>query len=193
MAAVLSTALAAQPLFGAAAFRSGQAARPLAFRDFKIVMQYLFKLILNGLWLSLLVAAPVQAATSSLSIGEIRGIAGKCLDIEPRRTEGGAKVFIWDCNGSKSQQWMIIPISGEIRAASGKCLDVPNANPSDYTKLQMWACNASNAQQWRYVDGEIRGLAGKCVDVDNAETANGTPVQLMECNSTNAQSWVMPR
>lgn len=122
---------------------------------------------------------------------EIRGIAGKCLDLEQNQAYDGATIQIWQCNNTPAQSWRLNPQTGEIRGRAGKCLDVENANTEDGTRVQLFECNGTNAQKWRYHQGEIRGLAGKCLDVENANTNDGTRVQLMQCNGTNAQSWII--
>lgn len=143
--------------------------------------------------LALLAVTLVAAIPQNAQAAELRGLAGKCLDVDQNQARDGAKVQIWECNGTPAQQWLFNPKSGEIRGPGGKCLDVDNAGTADGTRVQLFQCNGTNAQRWRYVKGELRGIASKCLDVDGANTEDGTPVQLWECNGTNAQSWVLPR
>lgn len=145
----------------------------------------------NGRFLMSLVLGLAFSAAAPAFAGEIRGIAGKCLDVDRAQTQDGTQVQIWDCNATKAQNWTLNPKTGEIRGLAGKCLDVDHAETADGTRIQLWECNGSEAQRWRYVKGELRGIAGKCLDVDNANTESGTRVQLWTCNGTNAQSWTL--
>ncbi|MFZ6747160.1 ricin-type beta-trefoil lectin domain protein [Undibacterium sp. JH2W] len=138
-------------------------------------------------------ATYVIGAPATAYAAEIRGLAGKCLDVEQNKTHDGARVQIWECNGTPAQQWNYNQRTGEVRGSAGKCLDVDNGNSADGTRIQIFQCNGTNAQRWSYAKGELRGIAGKCLDVDNGNTDDGTRVQLWECNATNAQSWVLLR
>jgi len=135
----------------------------------------------------------VIGAPATAHAAEIRGLAGKCLDVDQNKTHDGARVQIWACNGTPAQQWQYNLRTGEVRGPAGKCLDVENADSADGTRIQLYQCNGTNAQRWSYLKGELRGIAGKCLDVENADTDDGTRVQLWECNGTNAQSWIILR
>ncbi len=118
--------------------------------------------------------------------------AGKCLDVHaPDQFNNGAKVQVWDCNGSQQQTWA--RDGKTIRSGAGKCLDVhaPDQN-NNGGRIQVWDCNGSPQQQFEW-DGRtrvIRSGAGKCVDVHAPEQhLNGTGVQVWDCNGTQQQTW----
>ncbi|MFZ6876503.1 ricin-type beta-trefoil lectin domain protein [Undibacterium sp. Di27W] len=138
-------------------------------------------------------ATYVIGAPATVQAAELRGIAGKCLDVDQGNTQDGASVQIWECNGTAAQQWNYNQRTGEVRGPAGKCLDVDNANTANGTRIQLHQCNGTNAQRWTHAKGELRGIAGKCLDVENAHTEDGTRVQLWECNASNAQNWALLR
>lgn len=120
--------------------------------------------------------------------GLLHGRGGKCLDVNGGATDDGAKVQLWDCNGSDAQVWTYE--GGVIRGPGGLCLDVAWANDADGTPVQLWGCNGGVAQRWTWNhDGTIEGLSGKCLDVSGGGTANGTQIQLWPCNGTASQNW----
>ena len=118
--------------------------------------------------------------------------AGKCLDVHaPDQSSNGAKVQVWDCNGTRQQTWA--RDGKTIRSAAGKCLDVHA--PDQYNnggRVQVWDCNGSLQQQFEW-DGRaqvIRTGAGKCVDVHAPDQHNnGGAVQVWDCNNTLQQQW----
>ena len=74
--------------------------------------------------------------------------AGKCLDVHaPDQYTNGARVQVWDCNGSIQQQWRIE--GNAIKSGAGKCLDVhaPDQN-NNGARVQVWDCNGSLQQTW---------------------------------------------
>ena len=118
--------------------------------------------------------------------------AGKCLDVHaPDQFNNGAKVQVWDCNGSQQQTWA--RDGKTIRSAAGKCLDV-HAPDQDKNggRVQVWDCNGSPQQQFEW-DGRsqvIRTGASKCVDVHAPDQdKNGGRVQVWDCNNTLQQNW----
>ena len=40
---------------------------------------------------------------------EIRGIAGKCLDVSGGGSDDGTPIILWPCHGGGNQQWMVQP------------------------------------------------------------------------------------
>ncbi|MGW2786306.1 ricin-type beta-trefoil lectin domain protein [Streptomyces populi] len=122
--------------------------------------------------------------------GEVKGVGGKCLDVDNAGTADGTKVQLWTCNGTGAQRWTVAA-DGTVKAL-GKCLDVDNAGTADGTKVQLWTCNNTGAQKWTAAaDGTVKAL-GKCLDVSGGGTADGTKVQLWTCNNTGAQKWTLP-
>ncbi|KUL75416.1 MULTISPECIES: PQQ-dependent sugar dehydrogenase, partial [unclassified Streptomyces] len=56
--------------------------------------------------------------------GEVRGVNGKCLDVDNANTADGTKMQIWTCNTTAAQRWTV-GTDNTLRAL-GKCLDIDN-------------------------------------------------------------------
>ncbi|MFF8448390.1 ThuA domain-containing protein [Streptomyces leeuwenhoekii] len=124
--------------------------------------------------------------------GAVRGVGGKCLDVDGAHTADGTKVQIWTCNDTPAQHWTVAP-DNTLRAL-GKCLDVSAAGTTDGTRVQLWTCNGTGAQQWTpHADGTLRNpRAGKCLDASGATWNDGTPVHLWTCHTGPNQKWTLP-
>ncbi|MFF3484594.1 PQQ-dependent sugar dehydrogenase [Streptomyces sp. NPDC002701] len=124
--------------------------------------------------------------------GEVKGVNGKCLDIDNAQTADGTKVQIWTCNGSEAQKWTS-PSDGTLRVL-GKCLDVSGGASADGTKIQLWTCNGSGAQTWAaQSDGTVRNpQSGKCLDASGGTWNDGTAVHLWTCHTAANQKWTLP-
>ncbi|AWE54143.1 ThuA domain-containing protein [Streptomyces nigra] len=124
--------------------------------------------------------------------GEVKGVNGKCLDVDNAGTADGTKVQIWTCNSSAAQRWTV----GEDSTfrALGKCLDVSGAGTADGTRIQLWTCNGTGAQQWTpQTDGTVRNpLSGKCLDASGGTWNDGTAVHLWTCHTGSNQKWTLP-
>ncbi|WP_435972387.1 ThuA domain-containing protein [Streptomyces sp. Qhu_M48] len=125
--------------------------------------------------------------------GEVKGVNGKCLDIDNAQTADGTKVQVWTCNGSSAQTWTVAD-DGSLRAL-GKCLDVSGGGGADGTKIQLWTCNGTGAQKWapQASDGTVRNpQSGKCLDASGGTWNDGTPVHLWTCHTGPNQKWTLP-
>ncbi|MFE5192006.1 lectin [Streptomyces sp. NPDC056628] len=124
--------------------------------------------------------------------GEVRGVNGKCLDIDNAGTADGTKVQIWTCNTTAAQRWTI-GTDSTFRAL-GKCLDIDNAGTADGTRIQLWTCNGTGAQLWTpQADGTVRNpRSGKCLDASGGTWNDGTPVHLWTCHTGPNQKWTLP-
>src|SRR3954470_20427325 len=81
---------------------------------------------------------PASAATA----GPIKGLGGKCIDIAGASSANGAKVQLYDCNGTGAQTWSVGNTDNSIKAL-GKCLDVTAAATANGAKIQLYDCNGS--------------------------------------------------
>ncbi|MFG2347501.1 PQQ-dependent sugar dehydrogenase [Streptomyces phaeochromogenes] len=125
-------------------------------------------------------------------LGEVKGVNGKCLDIDNAQTADGTKVQIWTCNTSAAQRWSV-PGDGTLRVL-GKCLDVSEGATADGTRIQLWTCNGSGAQTWAaQSDGTVRNpQSGKCLDASGGTWNDGTAVHLWTCHANANQKWTLP-
>ncbi|MFD8069883.1 ThuA domain-containing protein [Streptomyces parvulus] len=124
--------------------------------------------------------------------GEVKGVGGKCLDVDNSMTADGTKIQLWTCNGTAAQRWTRAD-DGTLTAL-GKCLDVSGGGTADGTKIQLWTCNGSGAQKWApQSDGTVRNpQSAKCLDASGGTWNDGTPVHLWTCHTGANQKWVLP-
>ena len=120
----------------------------------------------------------------------------KCLQPADVAVDG-ARLQIASCNGSKAQQFKMIPIPGEhysiANVQSGKCFDVASASVDNGAAIQQFPCHGGLNQQWMFADGgsgTIRVAArnsGKVLDVAEEKTVDGTPVSQWDWKSSGNQ------
>ncbi|MER7491230.1 ThuA domain-containing protein [Streptomyces pharetrae] len=124
--------------------------------------------------------------------GEVKGVNGKCLDVDGSQTADGTKVQLWTCGGSSAQKWTVSG-DGTLKAL-GKCLDVSGGGSADGTRIQLWTCNGTGAQKWApQSDGTVRNpQSGKCLDASGGTWNDGTPVHLWTCHTGPNQKWTLP-
>ncbi|MFC7896603.1 PQQ-dependent sugar dehydrogenase [Streptomyces sp. NPDC057381] len=124
--------------------------------------------------------------------GPVRGVNGKCLDVDNAGTTDGTAVQLWSCNQSSAQEWTVAA-DGTLRAL-GKCLDVSGGASADGTRVQLWTCNGTGAQKWAaQPDGTVRNpQSGKCLDASGGTWNDGTPVHLWTCHTGPNQKWTLP-
>ncbi|WP_078864009.1 glycoside hydrolase family 76 protein [Streptomyces sp. AcH 505] len=116
--------------------------------------------------------------------------AGKCLDDFGASTTAGAKVDLWDCNGSSAQTWTV---TGGTLRASGLCLDVTGAGTANGTLVELWTCNGGANQQWQPSNGTlVNPASGKCLDDPGFDTTNGTQLDIWTCDGGANQRWALP-
>ncbi|WP_151482538.1 lectin [Streptomyces albicerus] len=134
-----------------------------------------------------------QAGTSpGPRSGEVRGVNGKCLDVDNAGTADGTKIQVYTCNSTAAQRWTVAE-DGTFQAL-GKCLDVSGGASADGTKIQLWTCNNTGAQKWAaQADGTVRNpQSGKCLDASGGTWNDGTPVHLWTCHTGPNQKWTLP-
>ncbi|MDT0615886.1 lectin [Streptomyces sp. DSM 40712] len=124
--------------------------------------------------------------------GEVKGVNGKCLDVDGANTADGTQVQLWTCNGSGAQTWTVSG-DGALKVL-GKCLDVSGGGSADGTRIQVWTCNGTGAQQWApQSDGTVRNpQSGRCLDASGGTWNDGTPVHLWTCHNGPNQKWTLP-
>jgi len=117
--------------------------------------------------------------------------AARCLDVANGSGASGAAIQLYDCNGTRAQQWLAA--SRALRVYANSCLDVTGGALVSGTNVQLWPCNGTAAQQWTLAtDGTIRTTNDLCLEAALGGTSNGTRARVYTCNSTLAQQWVGP-
>lgn len=79
----------------------------------------------------------------------------KCLDIASGSSADGAKLQLWDCNGSNAQKFTISATSDGfwkiINVGSGKALDIKDASAAQNAEVHQWSYVGANNQQFKFV------------------------------------------
>jgi hypothetical protein len=130
-------------------------------------------------------AAAAVGGTSSI----IGNGSNRCIDIPSSNAVDGARLQLWDCNGTGAQRWTF-NADGSITAL-GKCMDVSGGSTANGAAVQLWTCNGTGAQKFTLsAAGDlVNTQANKCVDVTNVGTANGSKLQLWDCTGGSNQKW----
>ncbi|MFG3250874.1 ThuA domain-containing protein [Streptomyces sp. NPDC048187] len=126
--------------------------------------------------------------------GAVKGVNGKCLDVDGAQSADGTEIQLWTCNGTSAQTWTTTGTGTGTLKALGKCLDVSGGATADGTRIQLWTCNGTAAQTWNpQPDGTLRNpQSGKCLDASGGTWNDGTPVQLWTCHTGPNQKWTLP-
>ncbi|EKC99150.1 19 kDa protein having G-X-X-X-Q-X-W motif protein [Trichosporon asahii var. asahii CBS 8904] len=117
----------------------------------------------------------------------------KCIDVEAANFSNGAKVQVYDCNGSAAQNFEAKRGPTQIKVkGQNLCLDA-GTDPKSGSKVHLWQCYPGLKQQSWYITGDNR-LAlenqGLCLDLTDGSTANGNGLQVWECGTGNKnQEW----
>ncbi|MFC6080110.1 ricin-type beta-trefoil lectin domain protein [Sphaerisporangium aureirubrum] len=116
-------------------------------------------------------------------------LSGRCIDIPAANPADGARLQMYDCNGTAAQQWSINS-DGTVRAL-GKCMDAAAAGTANGTAIQLYTCNGTAAQRFTLSGaGDLVNVAAnRCVDIVNRNTANGAQLQLWDCTGSSNQKW----
>ncbi|PJZ71028.1 hypothetical protein CH373_00395 [Leptospira perolatii] len=128
---------------------------------------------------------------------EIKGIGGKCLDVDGAKTEPGTLVQLYTCNGTVAQKWTIFP-NGQIYYRNNLCL---YNSSSEGFQLSVQTCVDSNflykfALQKKLLNGGLlTGPFGDvtklCITARNGSSEDRTPVEMKPCLGSGepAQTW----
>jgi beta-glucanase (GH16 family) len=114
---------------------------------------------------------------------------GRCIDIPGANPVDGARLQMYDCNGTAAQQWTANS-DGTMRAM-GKCMDPAGGALANGTPIQLVTCNGNPVQRFTLsAAGDLVNVsANRCVDVKDRNTANGAQLQLWDCTGGSNQKW----
>ncbi|MFF4354454.1 ricin-type beta-trefoil lectin domain protein [Streptomyces sp. NPDC001530] len=112
----------------------------------------------------------------------------RCIDIVGGKAVQGAKLMIWDCSASASQQWTF---TGGTMRALGMCVQLAGGSTDDGIDLEIGSCNGSSAQRFELNVRHdlVSALADKCADVRDHQKTNGSRIQLWSCSGQDNQKW----
>ncbi|MEV6304347.1 ricin-type beta-trefoil lectin domain protein [Actinoplanes sp. NPDC051861] len=115
--------------------------------------------------------------------------SGRCIDVPAANPVDGARLQIYDCNGTTAQQWT--PGADGTLRSLGKCMDAAAAGTANGTAVQLYTCNGTAAQRFTLTaSGDlVNTAANRCVDVLDRGTANGALLQLWDCTGGTNQKW----
>jgi beta-glucanase (GH16 family) len=116
---------------------------------------------------------------------------GRCIDIPGANPVDGARLQMYDCNGTVAQRWTI-GSDGTVRAM-GKCMDAQGAGTANGTPVQLYTCNGTGAQRFTLTAaGDLVNVpANRCVDIRDRNSANGAQLQLWDCTGGANQKWTV--
>ncbi|MCA2213403.1 family 16 glycosylhydrolase [Jidongwangia harbinensis] len=114
---------------------------------------------------------------------------GKCIDIPGGNPADGARLQMYDCNGSAAQQWTFNG-DGTVRAM-GKCMDPAAAGSANGTPIQLVTCNGNPVQRFTLSGaGDLVNIsANRCVDIKEVNPNNGAQLHLWDCLGASNQKW----
>ncbi len=114
---------------------------------------------------------------------------GRCVDIPGANPVDGARLQMYDCNGTPAQQWTAGG-DGTLRAM-GKCMDPAGGALANGTPIQLVTCNGNPVQRFTLSGaGDLVNVsAGRCVDIKDRNSANGAQLQLWDCSGGANQKW----
>jgi beta-glucanase (GH16 family) len=114
---------------------------------------------------------------------------GRCIDIPAANPVDGARLQMYDCNGSAAQQWTFNG-DGTLRAM-GKCMDPAAGALTNGTPIQLVTCNGNPVQRFTLSgSGDLVNVsANRCVDIKDVNPDNGAQLQLWDCSGGSNQKW----
>ena len=115
--------------------------------------------------------------------------SGRCIDIPGANPVDGARLQLWDCNGSGAQKWA--PNADGTLRGLGKCMDPAGGALANGTPIQLVTCNGNPVQRFTLsASGDLVNVsANRCLDVKDWNSANGAQLQLWDCGGTTNQKW----
>ncbi|MEV6490288.1 family 16 glycosylhydrolase [Actinoplanes sp. NPDC051633] len=115
--------------------------------------------------------------------------SNRCIDIPGANPVDGARLQMYDCNGTVAQQWTANG-DGTMRAM-GKCMDPAGGALANGTPIQLVTCNGNPVQRFTLeASGNLRNLSSnRCVDIANWNANNGAPLHLWDCTGGSNQKW----
>jgi ricin-type beta-trefoil lectin protein len=139
--------------------------------------------------------ATASASTSApVTVHQVRGFDGACVDDFGNSSSDRAKIGIWTCSSTDTaQSWSY---SGdELKIHGDMCVNA-KGNGKSGSKLILWKCTGSanevfvhNSKQ-EYV--EKAGGWKYCIDDPGYSTKNGTQLFVYSCNNGPNQHWALP-
>lgn len=122
----------------------------------------------------------------------------KCLDIPGGNIENGQQLWIWNCDETPHQQWILIDGMIQSGADQTKCVDQLDSDTTNGTPIQIWDCSGGPQQMWGF-DSDRYSIflstsssdASKCFQMQDGSGIDGTPLEIWDCLPYGNQQWYL--
>ncbi|MGW5420927.1 ricin-type beta-trefoil lectin domain protein [Streptomyces sp. NPDC003943] len=122
---------------------------------------------------------------------QIKGIGGKCMDMQGGSTTNGNPVQIYTCNTGAGQRFAT---AGDRLSTGNKCLQAMGTTAGSPVQIQ--PCDGTAAQTWtaRTDTTFYNPASGRCLAVPGDVTTDGTDLVIGDCATTvpAGQKWTVP-
>ncbi|MEW2487894.1 ricin-type beta-trefoil lectin domain protein [Streptomyces sp. NPDC048411] len=122
---------------------------------------------------------------------QIKGIGGKCMDMQGGSTSNGNPVQIYTCDTGAGQRFAT---AGDRLSTGNKCLQAMGTVAGSPVQIQ--PCDGTAAQTWtaRPDTTFYNPTSGRCLAVPGDVTTDGTDLVLGDCATTvpAGQKWTVP-
>ncbi|MGO4632859.1 ricin-type beta-trefoil lectin domain protein [Streptomyces sp. 2RAF24] len=129
--------------------------------------------------------------TSLTTATQIKGIGGKCMDMQGGSSTNGNPVQIYTCNTGAGQRFAT---AGDRLSNADKCLQAMGTAAG--SPIQIQPCDGGGAQTWtaRTDSTYYNPASGRCLAVPGDVTTDGTDLVLGDCATTvpAGQKWTVP-
>ncbi|MEU7015878.1 ricin-type beta-trefoil lectin domain protein [Streptomyces sp. NPDC046385] len=129
--------------------------------------------------------------TSLTTATQIKGIGGKCMDMQGGSSTNGNPVQIYTCNTGAGQRFAT---AGDRLSNADKCLQAMGTAAG--SPIQIQPCDGGGAQTWtaRTDSTFYNPASGRCLAVPGDVTTDGTDLVLGDCATTvpAGQKWTVP-
>ncbi|MFJ9824276.1 ricin-type beta-trefoil lectin domain protein [Streptomyces sp. NPDC101160] len=128
---------------------------------------------------------------SLTTAAQIKGIGGKCMDMQGGSTSNGNPVQIYTCNTGAGQKFAT---AGDRLSNGNKCLQAMGTAAGSPVQIQ--PCDGTTAQTWtaRTDTTFYNPASGRCLAVPGDVTTDGTDLVIGDCATTvpAGQKWTVP-
>ncbi|MGW0885423.1 RHS repeat-associated core domain-containing protein [Streptomyces sp. NPDC002671] len=128
---------------------------------------------------------------SVTTAAQIKGIAGKCLDLDGTGTADGTALRIAGCGSAPGQKYLV---TGDRLITADKCVTATGTLAGSAVELR--GCDGRPGQTWKpRSDGTLYNPdSTRCLTVPQGATADGTKPVLDDCvlAPPSAQQWTIP-
>ena len=132
---------------------------------------------------------------SSLKSIRTSGKDALCVDLPGGDLFNGNLLWLWECNGMDSQNWVVD--NNQLRYGANESFCIDARDVSDGTQLMLWECNGSDQQNWGY-DADASKMylpsvgdegSSACLDFWDNQPYNGQFAHIWQCNDQDNQKW----